>query len=80
MKFKAFDKLKGEYIENVFIGDNGVPILARGGEELNSLINEHYRKKGDPMFGDYMELDFTDWYASENVIIEWYDDKGNRLE
>ena len=80
MKFKAFDKLKNEYIENVFIGDNGVPILARGGEELNSLINEHYQKKGDPMFGDYMELDFADWYASENVVIEWYDNDGNRIE
>jgi len=80
MKFKAFDKLKGEYVKNVFIGDNGHPILARGDEELDSLINEYYQKKGDSFRGDYMELDFTDWYAIDNIIIEWYDDNDNRIE
>ena len=80
MKFKAFDKSTKKYVDHVVITKDGEAMVYRGDEELNSIINEYYRKKGDPMFGDYKELDFTDWYASENIIIEWYDNDGNRLE
>lgn len=79
MKFKAYDKAQKKYINNCFVDSEGTPHIGRGDEGLNRAINDYYRQKGDDLGGDYLELDFTDWYAIENIELEWYDDEGNKI-
>lgn len=70
-KFKAWDKKEKKYRNDVIVSNNGLPHIIRTSKELSSEINEHYKKLGDDMWGDYYVIDFTDFYAIENIEIRW---------
>jgi hypothetical protein len=71
LKFKAWDKKEGRFRDDVFISPKGTPFIIRSSDGLNKAINKYYKAKGDILGGDYAEIDFTDWYAIENIEIQW---------
>lgn len=72
MEFRIWDKEQKKYLGNseVAIVPNGAIYILRGNEELNQIINEYYSKKGDILGGDYLNIDFTDWYGINDCTIE----------
>jgi uncharacterized phage protein (TIGR01671 family) len=70
MTYRGWDKNKKKFIYNFAIdARNGAPTIIHMTDELNNYINEYYSRKGDDMWGDYGVLDFTDWYAINDVEI-----------
>ena len=68
-QFLAFDKHQGKFISNVVITQNGNPYITRITDELNDIINKYYKSKGDILFSDCDIIDYTDYYAIENIVI-----------
>lgn len=70
MQYRGWDKNKKKFTYNFAIdARNGSPTMIHMTDELNNHINEYYNKKGDVLWGDYGVLDFTDWYAINDVEI-----------
>jgi len=70
MTYRGWDKNKKKFIYNFAIdARNGAPTIIHMTDELNNYINDYYSRKGDDMWGDYGVLDFTDWYAINDVEI-----------
>ena len=72
MKFKAWDKLEKKFRNDVLLQRNGAAEIQRTSKELQKIIKKHYEKLGDILGGDYAVIDFTDYYAIENVLILQY--------
>lgn len=68
-QFLAFDKRQDKFILNVVITASGNPFITRITDELNYVINEYYKSKGDILFSDCDVIDYTDYYAIENIVI-----------
>ncbi len=83
MKFRAWDKKKKQFRNDVVLSNKGVPHIVRSSKGLDKLINDFYSKKGDTLWGNYAEIDYTDWYAIEYVEIYFYigrkDKVGNEI-
>lgn len=70
MIYRIWDKKQKKYLKDVVLSPDGSIHIIRFNEELNSLINEFYAKKGDILGGDYADIDYTDWYGINNCCIE----------
>ena len=71
MKYRGWNKFKKKFVYDFAISaKNGSPTMIHGNVELNNIINDYYNSKGDNMWGDYGVLDFTDWYAIENIGVD----------
>ena len=68
VNFLAWDKNKKEFVHNVVIS-NSSRFATRSSDEFNKLVNDYYKSKGDILHGDYAEIDYTDWYAINDVEI-----------
>lgn len=68
-KFRCWDKRQNKFIQDVVMSPSGAPEILRGDEELNRVINRFYNDKGDMMWGDYNIVDFTDWYAINECVL-----------
>lgn len=71
-KFRAWDKKLNKFRDDVVITNNGGVYIIRSSEELNTLLNSYYDNKGFHIGGDYGEIDYSDWYAIENIIIQYF--------
>ena len=81
MQYRGWDKNQKKFIYNFAIdARNGAPTIIHGNDELNNYINDYYSRKGDDMWGDYGVLDFTDWYAINDVEINIATDDRDKNE
>lgn len=70
IKFKAWDKIQQRFRDDVVITPSGKPYILRTSPEINKAITEAYKKMGAVLpEGSYFEVDFSDWYAIENIEI-----------
>ncbi len=73
MKYRAWDNFKKKFIDEVCITPSGTPHILRSPDGLKEAVTEIYRKLGSTLpEGDYSEIDFTDWYGIDFIIIERY--------
>ena len=68
--YRIWDKEQKKYIKDAVVSLDGSIHILRGGEELNTIINDYYAKKGDILGGDYYNVDFTDWYGISSCVVE----------
>lgn len=55
------------------ISPNGCINIIRSSPEFSRVVNNHYKKNGiNDLSGDYGEIDYSDWYGEENLILSWY--------
>jgi len=70
MEYRGWDKNQKKFIKNFCIYLTGAIEIIHNNEELKSIINEYYTQKGDPGWGDYEVIDFTDWYGINNISVD----------
>jgi hypothetical protein len=71
IKFRAWDKNKKAFVDNVCLTGQSV-FMARTSPEFNELVDKWYREKGDILGGNYAEIDYTDWYAFEDIEVSFF--------
>lgn len=71
IKFKAWDKREQRYRDDVVVSSKGVPHIVRSPEGFNEMVTKWYKDNGstEPQ-GSYLELDYSDHYASEFIEIQ----------
>jgi len=83
MKFRGWDRKEKKFFYEFIISPNGAPTVVYSDTELNNIINDYYATKGDDMWGDYGVVDFTDWYAINELDIDistdYKDSKGREI-
>jgi len=71
IKFKAWDKKEQRYRDDVVLTQSGNPQIMRTSPEFKKAVTKMYKNLGSFIpEGDYYELDFTDFYAIENIEIQ----------
>jgi len=73
IKFRAWDKNKKEMQFNNFcITASGNTQVMRSSPELQRAVDRVNKKKGEILGGDYAEIDFTDWYGINEMVVMQY--------
>lgn len=71
-KFRAWDTERKQMVTRFLIAPTSPTwgaFVIRDDKEVNSLVNSHYRKKGDILGGDYSMLDWADYYGLDKLKI-----------
>lgn len=76
IKFRAWDLNRKKWANDIMLQLNGCPEMLENNPGADKALKNYYKSKHkfDPVFG-YIDpgiIDFSNWYAKENIVIQQY--------